>query len=155
MRGRAGVPPSMPGPVKVRRDLVSRLERVTTLSLAAEERLFAQAELMTEGALRKDTRGVSFFGSTIITFDIADARVWLRGLDEEGGADLLLTLLSGSVRVRVRAMRLACAEAARRVPDHDLGTARVEIHMRRDAEKVHLDVDLEARAELRIVGGNA
>ena len=144
----------MPGPVKVRRDLVVRRESVVTLSLAAEERLFAEAELLTEGALRRDKYGVSFFGSTIITFDVEDARRWLRGLDDAEGPMLLLSLVEGSVRVRLRAMRLACAEASRRVPDHDLGTARVEVRMRRDEGKVHVDVDLEAKAELRIVGGS-
>jgi hypothetical protein len=110
---------------------------------------------MTEGALRTDSHGASFFGTTIITFDVADARKWLRGLDGDDGPALLLALVEGSVRVRMRAMRLACAEAARRVPGHDLGTARVEIRVRREDDKMHVDVDLEARAELRIVGSNA
>ncbi len=142
----------MPGPSKVRRDLVARAHTSVALSLAAEERLFAQAELMTEGALRVEGTERAFYGTTIVTFDIADARQVLRGLDGDDAAERLLALLDGSVRVRLRAMRLACAEAARRVPEHDLGTARVEIRMRRDGDKMHVDVDLEARAELRTVG---
>lgn len=144
----------MPGPVKVRRELATRRESFVALTLAAEERLFAQAEVLTEGAMRRDRGGTFFYGTTIISFDVAEARRLLRGLDGEDGAAELCALVEGSVRVRLRAMRIACAEAARRVPEHDLGTARVEVRVRRDGEMVHVDVDLEARADLRLVGGN-
>jgi hypothetical protein len=57
-------------------------------------------------------------------------------------------IVEGSVRVRLRAMRLARAEAARRVRDGALGTAVCDVRVRDDGEHLHIDVDLEA--EVRV-----
>jgi hypothetical protein len=112
-----------------------------TLSRQAEEALFRVAEVLSEGSLR-ESEG-AWFGSTMITFDLDRlAAVWRCPLDDDERARLR-DAVEGSVRVRIRAMRLACEEVARRLPDRPLGTAQVEtrVHLRRG--KLHLDVDLE------------
>ena len=47
------------------------------------------------------------------------------------------------MRVRLRALRLARAEAARRVPDRMLGTAYIDTTVRMTERQLHIDVDLE------------
>lgn len=56
--------------------------------------------------------------------------------------------VEGSMRVRLRLMRWARAEAARRVPSHMLGMATVETRVRLDENQLHIDVDLEVPLEV-------
>lgn len=113
------------------------------LSRDAVECLFRHAEVLSEGEIRDadDTR--SYFGSTMITFPLDQiAECWRGPLDGEA-QERLRVAVEGSVRVRLRAMRMATAEAARRVPVRPLGTAVVETHVRLAGGKLLLDVDLE------------
>jgi hypothetical protein len=135
--------------VKTRRRpfLIKRQHAV--LSRALEQALFDCADVLSEGSARSGPGSrVTYYGSTMIS--IAFAR-----LAAEHGAKLtvaeqreLLRVAEGSVRVRLRAMRLARAEAARRVYSGVLGTAVCELRLRADAEQLHIDVDLEA--EVRV-----
>lgn len=118
-----------------------RQGRHQSLSREAEEALFRVAEVLSEGSMR-ESEG-AWFGSTMITFDLDRlAGHWRRPLD---GAERerLRDLVEGSVRVRIRAMRLACEEVARRLPDRRLGTAQIETRVHLRGGKLHLDVDLE------------
>jgi hypothetical protein len=114
------------------------------LSREAEEWMFRAPDVLTEGSVRPTREGgVSWFGSTMITFDLeAMGKLW-RGPFDEDARQRLADLVEGSVRVRLRAMRLACAEVARRLPDRPLGTAQVETRVRIVGHKLYVDLDLE------------
>ena len=115
-----------------------------TLSRAFEEELFRSAEVLSEGGCRGAIgQADSYFGSTMISVELERLRTWFRaGLDAHARQQLLQAL-DGSVRVRLRAMRLARAEAARRVPARALGTAYIETKVRLTERQLHIDVDLE------------
>jgi len=62
----------------------------------------------------------------------------------------LCIAIEGSVRVRLRMMRLTLSEAMRRLEQEALGVACVETRVRIDAHKLYVDTDIEiplARAE--------
>ncbi len=105
----------------------------------AEEDFFRVAEVLTEGRLQDQ----SFYGSTLVTIDLERVAPSLRGGGGAAARKRIFEITSGSVRFRLRAMRLACADVARRYPDRRLGTARVETRMRLEGTRLLLDVDLE------------
>lgn len=145
MRGiaRAGQKPR--GLAKARRGATLRRGiKEETISRELEEVLFEFAEVMSEGDPSESTAmHGTFFGSTMITFDLDAVASRYRG-DLDGPARRrLLRAVDGSVRVRLRAMRLACAAVQERLPGHVLGTAQVEMRTRLVRGKLHLDVDLE------------
>ena len=128
-----------PGLAKATRGALRQGE-MRALSREAEELLFRHTERMSEGSVRAGPDGDTYFGSTMFTVDLsAVAASWRGELDREQ----LAALIDGSVRVRVRLMRLACAEAAHRVPGRQFGTAQVETSVEVVGDKLHLDVDLE------------
>jgi len=114
------------------------------VSRALEEELFRCAEVLSEGG-RRTVGGQrdSYFGSTMISVDLERLRPLFHGGLDERSRQLLADAIDGSVRVRLRAMRLARAEAARRVQDRTLGTAFVETRVRLTERQLHIDVDLE------------
>lgn len=111
----------------------------SALGPRAEEELFRVAEVLSEGRLE----GGAFFGSTLVTIDLEKVAPQLRGPDGESERQRLLSAASGSVRVRLRAMRIACADVARRHPDRRLGTATTETRFRLEGSLLLVDVDLE------------
>ncbi len=109
------------------------------LDRQTEELLFARVEVLSEGSVRDDV----FYGSTMITIDLGRVEKGLRKpLGIEGRARLLAAI-DGSVRVRIRAMRIALEEVQRRFPTEKLGTAHVETRVDLTGDELHLDVDLE------------
>jgi hypothetical protein len=126
-------------PVRIRPGaLLSRFER-TVLGPRAEEELFRVAEVLSEGRVS----GESFFGSTLVTIDLSRL-----GIGTEERARELFVAAEGSIRVRLRAMRLAQSDALRRLPDHAVGTAIVTTRMRLEQLRLLVDVDLELPCEL-------
>jgi hypothetical protein len=79
----------------------------------------------------------------MITFDLAPLAAHLRGPLDDAARARLARVIEGSVRVKLRATRLARAEVARRLPDRVLGTALVETRVRLHGDELHIDVDLE------------
>ena len=119
--------------------------RRVALSREAEEALFRVVSVMSEGTL--DDEGV-FFGSTMITFDLdALARQWRGALDAHE-RERLLRAVEGSVRVRLRALRIARAQAQQHVGGRTLSTAHTEMRMTLRGNRLHLDVDLEVEVAL-------
>jgi hypothetical protein len=115
------------------------------LTRALEEELFRLAEVLSEGGCRASSGPAeSYFGSSMISIDLDRLRPWFRHELNATALDRLMRALDGSVRVRLRAMRLARAEAVRRVPHRLLGTAYVETRVRLTDRQLHIDVDLEA-----------
>ena len=114
------------------------------LSREVEEQIFLSAEVLSEGGCRPDPGSHdSYFGSTMISVEIARLQQPGRGSLDAGELRELADVIDGSVRVRLRAMRLACAEAARRVQDREFGTAQCEIRVRVTDTQLQIDVDLE------------
>ncbi|MBK8172938.1 MAG: hypothetical protein IPK60_21755 [Sandaracinaceae bacterium] len=113
----------------------------TSLNREGEEALFRVASVMSEGIVRD---GGTFFGSTMITFDLeALAPDWRVTLDNAERERLLRTI-EGSVRVRLRALRIARAQALQHVSNRPLGTAYADMKFSLRGRHLHLDVDLEA-----------
>lgn len=116
-----------------------------TISRLFEEYLFRYAEVLSEGGCRSvKGHADSYFGSCMITVDLDQLRPWFRSELDTAARSLLADAIDGSVRVRLRAMRLARAEAMRRTPDRTLGTLHVETRIRLTERQLHIDVDLEA-----------
>jgi len=136
--------PQIKGLVQARRGAFICRHESRFLSRIAEEALFGCVEVLSEGSVRKGKAGDQrYFGSTMITFNLVQlAESWRGPLDAEARAQLC-ELVAGSVRVRARASRIACAEVARRVTERPLGTALVEtkVHLRGDT--LLMDIDLE------------
>jgi hypothetical protein len=116
-----------------------------TLTRALEEELFRHAEILSEGGCRASSPSrQSYFGSTMLSIDLDRLRPFVRGGLSAGARLCLAEAVDGSLRIRLRAMRLARAEALRRVPDRSLGTVCVETRVRLTERQLHIDVDLEA-----------
>lgn len=112
----------------------SRSQQV--VSRGVEELLFQCAEVLSEGQVREET----YFGSTMLTIPVSEIGARLgRDVPEEELGDAL----AGSARVRLRASRIARAEAQRRIPHRLMGTATVESRVTIEDGNVHVDVDLE------------
>lgn len=123
---------------------VSRHKRGVTLSPSLEEELFRVADVLSEGSCRGGaTQGDSYFGSTMISVELDRLRSWFRGGLDAEARRALYQAVDGSVRVRLRALRLARAEAARRLPNRALGTAYIDTTVRITEQQLHIDVDLE------------
>ena len=115
------------------------------LSRALEEEIFRSAEILSEGSCRSESAVShdSYFGSTMISVELDRLKRQWRGDFDPMARRQLAEAVDGSVRVRLRAMRMACAEATRRVRDRELGTAQCEIRVRLTDTQLHIDVDLE------------
>lgn len=117
---------------------------VPVLTLAMEERLFRVVDVLSEGESRTDERGrPRYFGSTMLRFDLEALRPSWRGAFGPRQRGELKRAVEGSVRVHLRATRLAYAEVVRRVPDSAPGTAEVDTRVRLEGPHLHIDVDLE------------
>lgn len=144
--------PPGPGLAKARRGALVRVRRHEALTRDAEEALFAAPEVITEGSMRMGGEQDCWFGSTMITIDLARIAEHWRGPFDDEARRRLLEALEGSVRVRIRAMRLACADVARRLPDRSLGTAQVDTKVRIVGDKLHLDIDVEVPLDVSFAG---
>ena len=112
-----------------------------SLSREGEEWLFTHAEILSEGGPR-DGDG-AYYGSTMITIDLEALSEHWRGSFDATERARLAQAVEGSVRVRLRAMRLAVREAQRRLADRRFGRASVETRVRLVGLKLHVDVDVE------------
>jgi hypothetical protein len=109
-----------------------------------EETLFREADVLSEGSIRSYAPGQStYFGSTMIRVRIAALFARGRPLANRSQRAALTLAIEGSVRIRLRAMRLARAEAARKLDRSIMGTALCEIRIRDTGDELHIDVDLE------------
>lgn len=115
------------------------------LTASAIEELFRFADVLTEGGLDGTGR---WYGSIMITFDLGRLQRRCRDLESEEDLEEVIAAIEGSVRVRVRAHRMACAEIYRRFPDRDVGTAQLYSVFEREGERLLLDIDLEAPVDL-------
>lgn len=122
------------------------IERGALTGPAIDE-LFRAAEVLSEGGLDGDAKP-SWYGSVMITFDLSRLVRRCRGLEEPAELEQVVDAVQSSVRVRIRAHRMACAEVYRRFPDRAVGTAHIESRFSREGNLLMLDIDLEAAVEL-------
>lgn len=102
--------------------------------------LFENADVMSEGKVRDEPDGATYYGSTsiLLTFVSRGGAV----LDAQAAA--LLALLASDPHARVRAIRIACLEAQVRARA-PIGRVRAELFVRLDPRGLRVDVEVEAR----------
>jgi hypothetical protein len=136
--------PPIKGLARALRPAHIRRGHARSLSRFSEHALFESAEVLSEGGLRSQGESArSYYGSTMITFDLDDFARRFRGPLDAAGRQELCQLVEGSVRVRLLAARIACAEVARRVTERPLGTAIVETRVKLAGHTLQMDIDLE------------
>ena len=116
-----------------------------TLSRQFEEAVFRAAHVLSEGyCSRHRDGGATYSGSTMLTVELDHlgpaAAQEVRAVEPTK----LVNAMEGSVRLRIRATRLALTEARRRCTQGQLGTAQVETRVHMDGSTLRLDVELEA-----------
>jgi hypothetical protein len=113
------------------------------LSSAALELLFARAQVMAEGRRAAGpTAGRAFFGSIMVTVDLAALADGVREPCNELVAERVANLMSGDARVLGRVRRLAEAEASK-LAGAPIRVHSADVRMRANGACVHIDVDVE------------
>jgi hypothetical protein len=119
---------------------VSLFEREVRVRLAPAglDLLFDEARVLTEG----QTDGERYYGSTMMTIDLR--RVQARVSDEcdDGCAKKVAGLLADDDRARVRARRIALAEAVR--AGGAIESPQIDVRVHPEGRALHLDLDVEA-----------
>ena len=95
---------------------------------------------MSEGAVRDERDGSSYYGTTSLLLPYVS-----RGgrIPDELAADMA-RLVTQDVHARLRAVRIACREAHVRSV-HPIGRIRAELVVHRDAHGIRIDVDVEGK----------
>jgi hypothetical protein len=135
--------------IKSRRQPFLAKRQAVVLTRALEETLFRHADVISEGATRKSSDGgYAYFGSTMIAISFQHLEHETQQPFTPRTRALLVEVVDGSVRVHLRCMRLARAEAVRRVTDARLGTVFCDMRVHDDGSHLRIDVDLEAQMRL-------
>lgn len=123
--------------------IIERSGRIT-ITRTLEEEMFRDADILSEGSCKTGTDGNdSYFGSTMVTFDLELVKRHWRGPFDDEARKRFADAVQGSIRIHLRAMRLAYTEVARRVSDKTLGTAQIETRIRLCGDNLYLDMDLD------------
>jgi hypothetical protein len=101
--------------------------------------LFESADVMSEGRVRTERDGSSYYGTTSVLLPFVSQG---GALPDALGPDAL-RMMSRDPHARVRAVRIACREAKVRSV-HPIGRIRAEVVVRADTRGVRLDVEVEA-----------
>jgi len=107
--------------------------------------LFEKADVVSEGAVRDESEGPVYYGSTSVLL----ATSLYGGGFAESDRDAVMQLLTADPHARVRAVRIACLEAQLRAR-RSIGAVRAELTIRQDARGVRIDIDVEARVTLEV-----
>jgi hypothetical protein len=131
-----------PGPAKAGqfRFIESRAVEVFRSADYRWRELLERADVMSEGAIRNDVDGPSYYGTTSLLLPIASEG----GVVPDELSRELARLVTHDVHARVRAIRIACREARVRSV-HPIGRIRAELVVRDDPRGIRIDVDVEAR----------
>jgi hypothetical protein len=129
-----------PGLAKARALPLVRTQRVLAVRTADPpwRDLFERADVVSEGGVRDEAGGRTWYGSTSLVLSAERDRA-------DGGPDpaLLAGLAARNAHVRLRAVRVAYREASLRAPGR-LGRFVCEIHITHVAGGVRIDVDVQA-----------
>jgi hypothetical protein len=126
--------------VTARRVSLFQREIRMSLSSAAIEILFDLAAVLSEGHVE----GEAYFGSTMVTFDLARASHLVSDPCDAAAARRLCDELAADPRLRARAHALAQAEAER-IAGRPLAEVAVDLRTRASGAHIDLDLDVEAR----------
>lgn len=139
--------PSRPGLAKTR-GLPLFTERTTRLWQSRDylwRELFGVADIMSEGAVRSESEGPVYYGTTSIFLSGKLLRSQSRPLSHDDGRSLdMLALTALDPHARVRAIRLARLEAELRA-GAPLGRVRAELLVAEARGGLELRVEIEAR----------
>src|SRR5258705_6066417 len=114
------------------------------LSTSAVEILFQRAQILSEGR-RSDspTAGDAFFGSTMLTINLAECSDVVRDPADASTAQRLALLMQEDARVQKRVRQIA-AQEAERIAGAPSGARAVEVRLRTEGAVVYIDVDVES-----------
>lgn len=102
--------------------------------------LFEGADVMSEGAVRDEVEGSSYYGTTSLLLPFVSRG----GLVPDELARDVARLVLRDPHARVRATRIACREARVRSV-YPIGRIKAEIVVRPDPRGIRMDIDVEAR----------
>jgi hypothetical protein len=102
--------------------------------------LIEAADVMSEGAVRSELEGPSYYGTTSLLLPFVSKG----GLVPDELALAIARLVGRDPHARLRAVRIACREATVRSV-HPIGRVRAELVVRPDSRGIRIDVDVEAR----------
>ena len=109
--------------------------------------LLERADVMSEGAVREETHGATYYGTTSVLLPFLS-----RGgaVPDHLARDVVL-VASRDPHLRVRAVRIARREAQVRSV-HPIGRISADVSVRHDVRGVRLDVEVEAPVDVARVG---
>lgn len=125
---------------RVTRTAVFRVSEHDCLSRDAEEAIFQHAVVLSEGVQSGDR----FSGSSMISVDLNRLAHLFREPLDRAGLDRLRRSMEKSVRVHLRAIRIARNEALQRTGGVELGTFEAHVSVGIVGTELKLDVDLDA-----------
>lgn len=141
-RGRTGSGGTLAPPAAVHRIAPLRRLRREGLGPGVVRTLLDCAEILSEGEIREGEGEASYFGSTMVTIDLARAARRLR-IDPGRDGPALAEWAGRSAELRLRVLRLARIEAERRAGDRLPGTMRAEVEAGAVGAAIHVDVEVE------------
>jgi hypothetical protein len=118
----------------------SRIVEVWKSSDYRWRELFEAADVMSEGAVRYELEGPTYYGTTSVLLPFTSRG----GLVPDELARDVARLASKDPHVRVRALRIAWREARVRSV-HPIGRMRAEFVVRPDSRGIRVDIDVEAQ----------
>lgn len=133
---------------------MARVERVALLerevrerlSDAAVEILLEHARVLSEGRRSNSaSAGAAFFGSTMLTIDLAAVSGWVRERCDPPAARRVAALMSEDARIRRRVLDLASREG-RRLSGLELRARPSDLRVRVQGVTILIDIDLEGPA---------
>jgi hypothetical protein len=137
--------------VLLERKPMARADRVTLferevrerLSLAAIEILLERAKVLSEGRRAKaPTAQQAYFGSTMMTLDVAALKDVVRDPLDARAAARVAELIRGDARVTRRVQRIAEREA-QRLAESPTKARAADVRVRAQGTLIYLDVDVE------------
>lgn len=112
--------------------------------------LFEAADVISEGAVRHEDQGPTYYGSTSILLNDRSHG----GGFEDAERSTIIAMLEVDPHARVRAIRMACLEAQLRAKA-DIGSIRAELTLCEERRGIRISVDVEARILLELPRRNA
>jgi hypothetical protein len=132
------------GLVQARGDARVVARPIVSHALGAENAWFQRASVLREACARRAPRARrQHCDGTTIAFDLMQLGGHARGAPRPAARRRPLHPAADSVRVRLCAPRIACAELARGVTQRPLGLSLVETSMTQSGDGLQMDVDRE------------
>lgn len=102
--------------------------------------LFERADVMSEGKVREEPDGGTYYGSTSVLLPFVSQG---GGVPDDQAVEVL-RLLAADPHARTRAIRIACLEAQVRARS-PIGRVRAELSLRRNRRGICIVIEVEAR----------